>query len=77
MDEVINVIKEPLANNGLSFIQMSNSENGNLVSVITVLMHESGEWIESEPLKLKNEKSTAQGSGSSITYAKGINYQQC
>lgn len=70
LDEVINVIKEPLAKNGLSFIQMPNSEDGNLASVITVLMHESGEWIESEPLKLKNEKPTAQGSGSSITYAR-------
>lgn len=70
LDEVINVIKEPLAKNGLSFIQMPNSEDGNLVSVITVLMHESGEWIESEPLKLKNEKPTAQGSGSSITYTR-------
>ncbi|AWZ48476.1 single-stranded DNA-binding protein [Clostridiaceae bacterium 14S0207] len=70
LEEVINVIKEPLKENGLSYIQEPMSEDGVTVSVVTTIMHESGEWIESNPLKLKNEKPTAQGSGSSITYAR-------
>lgn len=70
LDEVINTIKEPLSKHGLSYIQMPNSEDGALVSITTMLLHESGEWIESDPLKLKNDKPTAQGSGSSITYAR-------
>ncbi len=70
LDEVINTVKEPLSKYGLSYIQMPNSEDGNLVAITTMLLHESGEWIESEPLKLKSDKPTAQGSGSSITYAR-------
>jgi len=70
LDEVINTVKEPLSKHGLSYIQMPNSEDGNLVAITTMLLHESGEWIESEPLKLKSDKPTAQGSGSSITYAR-------
>ncbi|KIE47500.1 ERF superfamily protein [Clostridium argentinense CDC 2741] len=70
LDEVINTVKEPLSKHGLSYIQMPNSEDGALVAITTMLLHESGEWIESEPLKLKSDKPTAQGSGSSITYAR-------
>ncbi|CAM2952317.1 ERF family protein [Hathewaya histolytica] len=70
LDEVINTIKEPLSKYGLSYIQMPNSEDGGMVSIVTMVLHESGEWILSEPLKLKNDKPTAQGSGSSITYAR-------
>lgn len=33
-------------------------------------MHESGEWIEPEPLVLKAEKATAQGAGAAITYGR-------
>ncbi|HCQ91453.1 MAG TPA: ERF family protein [Clostridium sp.] len=70
LDEVINTVKEPLSKHGLSYIQMPNSEDGALVAITTMLLHESGEWIESEPLKLKSDKPTAQCSGSSITYAR-------
>lgn len=70
LDVVINVIKEPLKNNGLSYVQEPTSEDGVTVSMVTTIMHSSGEWIESNALKLKNEKPTAQGSGSSITYAR-------
>lgn len=70
LDEVINTIKEPLKKNGLSFIQNPTSTDAGMVSIVTLLMHESGEWIESDPLFLKNDKPTAQGSGSSITYAR-------
>lgn len=70
LDEVVNVIKKPLSKNGLAYIQEPMSDDGVTVSIVTTIMHESGEWIESNPLKLKNEKPTAQGSGSSITYAR-------
>jgi len=70
LDEVINTIKEPLNKNGLSYIQMPSSEDGVIVGMITILMHQSGEWIESDILKLKTDKPTAQGAGSSVTYAR-------
>ena len=34
----------------------------------TLLLHESGEWIESDPVVTKAEKINAQGAGSAITY---------
>lgn len=70
LDVVINVIKEPLKETGLSYMQEPISDDGVTVSMITTIMHSSGEWVESSPLKIKNEKPTAQGSGSSITYAR-------
>lgn len=70
LDEVINTIREPLSKNGLSFTQEPSSEDGNIVSMVTTIFHKSGEWLESEKLRLKNDKPTAQGAGSSITYAR-------
>jgi hypothetical protein len=69
LNDVINHIKKPLSEQGLSFIQ-STSGDGSDVVVTTLLMHDSGEWIESDPLHLKAEKNTAQGVGSAITYGR-------
>jgi len=59
-----------LAKNGLSVSQPTVSANGE-VGVTTILMHESGEWMESTiTLALADEKgkSSAQVAGSVITY---------
>ncbi|HFI0682470.1 TPA: ERF family protein [Streptococcus suis] len=65
--EVIDKVASPL---GLSFIQEATSNELGMVGVATTIFHESGEWIEFEPLYLKPEKSNAQGYGSSVTYAR-------
>lgn len=67
--EVINATKEILAKYGLSIIQTPYTE-GDSVVVETILLHNSGEWIKSPPLKLKMDNITAQGAGSAITYAR-------
>lgn len=76
LHEVINVIREPLAKNGLSYIQSTSTYDKN-VTVTTLLMHESGEFIESEPLSLpglqvtkSGKELTPQGVGSAITYGR-------
>lgn len=69
LDEVVNTIKPLLAKNGLSYIQTPGGD-GEHITVTTMLMHSSGEWIESDPLVLKADKATAQGAGSAITYAR-------
>lgn len=77
LEVVINTIKPVLAKYKLSFIQSTGSEGEN-ISVTTLLMHESGQWIESDPLflpahqiKKGGEKDfNAQGAGSSLTYAR-------
>lgn len=70
LQDIISHIKPALANNGLSFLQNPYSEDGNSITVTTLLMHSSGEWIESDPLTMKAERATAQGAGSIITYAR-------
>lgn len=61
---ILEKIRKPMADNGLSFTQVINEDGG----VTTILMHSSGEWISSH-LIIMGEK-TPQGIGSAITYNK-------
>jgi len=69
LSDILNDVRPVLTKNGLSIIQAPSGDGENVV-VTTLLMHESGEWLESDPLILKAEKLTAQGAGSVITYAR-------
>jgi hypothetical protein len=69
LNDILNLVRPSLAKHGLSLIQGSAGD-GSVVSITTLLMHESGEWIETEPLVLKADKATAQGVGSAITYGR-------
>ena len=70
LTSVIKAIKEPFANNGLSYSQLPvTSEGGGGVGVTTILMHSSGQWLESE-FYLPLAKKDPQGGGSAITYAR-------
>lgn len=60
---ILDVISEPLANNGLSFVQFPVADAG----LTTVLMHVSGEYI-AETYFMKPVKSDPQSLGSVITY---------
>ena len=68
LKEVIECVKEPFANNGLSFVQFPISNDG-FAGVETVIIHSSGEWISNEYM-LKVSKNDPQGMGSAITYAR-------
>ena len=65
----LDVCREPLAQSGLSFVQSTSCNQGE-VSVATVLLHESGQWIEFPPLTLHAENTMPQTIGSAITYAR-------
>ena len=70
LTSIIKAIKEPFASNGLSYSQFPvTSDGGGGVGVVTVLMHSSGEWLESE-FYLPLAKKDPQGGGSAITYAR-------
>jgi len=69
LQEVLNIVRPLLTKHGLAIIQ-SPSGDGKNVSITTILSHESGEWIEFEPLILNPEKTTPQGIGSAITYGR-------
>ena len=76
LTSVIKVIKEPFEKNGLSYTQFPvTSSGGKGIGVVTMLMHNSGEWLQSEfflPMKLtvKNPNGDPQTAGSAITYAR-------
>ena len=61
--DILNVIRQPLADNGLSFVQFPKDKYG----LDTMLMHDSGEWI-SESYEMQPTKHDPQGAGSVITY---------
>lgn len=69
LQEVLNIVRPLLAKHGLAVTQ-SPSSDGKSVTITTVLMHESGEWIEFDPIVLNAEKTTPQGIGSAITYGR-------
>lgn len=66
--DVWDACREPLTKHGLSVVQSpSRAEHG--VSVTTLLMHTSGQWLEST-LEVPVGGGTAQAFGSAITYAR-------
>lgn len=69
LQDVLNTVRPLLSKHGLSVIQ-SPAGDGESVSIMTMLLHESGEWIEFDPIVLKAEKMTPQGAGSAITYGR-------
>jgi len=73
LEEVIHCVKEPFADNGLSFVQFPVTSEGRL-GVETVIMHQSGEWISNE-FTLRCAKDDPQGNGSAITYARRYGLQ--
>lgn len=64
LPDIIMAIQSPLAESGLSYSQMPDGLN-----LTTILMHESGEWIESS-YPLNPVKNDPQSFGSAITYAR-------
>ena len=71
LENVTEVIDKVAPEYGLTYLQddLTDADRG-MVGVTTLLIHESGEWIELGPLFLKADKQTAQGYGSAITYAR-------
>jgi len=67
LQSVWDACREPLTKHGLSIVQApGNDENGN-VTVETMLLHSSGQWMSSV-LACKPQKQDAQGLGSVVTY---------
>lgn len=74
LDSLIIATRGILQENGLSVLQFPVDKDG-CVGVQTLLIHESGEYIESQPFYLKPAKNDPQAYGSAITYARRYSYQ--
>jgi len=65
---VIDAVRQPLADNGLAFTQVTvETETG--VGIETVLLHSSGQWISSLTI-MPAGKATPHGVAAAFTYAK-------
>ena len=73
LGSVVQSVKEPFANNGLSYVQFP-IEDGGRIGIETILMHESGEWL-SNSFTVQLSKQDAQGAGSAITYCRRYSLQ--
>ena len=70
LTSVIKAIKQPFADNGLSYTQFPvTDENG--MGVCTRLMHVSGQWLEGQ-FTLPVVKRDPQAASSSLTYARRV-----
>lgn len=69
LDGILETTRPILAKNGLAVMQEATGD-GEFIFVKTKLIHESGEMIETEILKMKPQKNDPQQMGSCITYAK-------
>jgi len=70
LTSVIKAIKQPFADNGLSYTQFPvSNENG--MGVCTRLMHVSGQWLEGQ-FTLPVVKRDPQAASSSLTYSRRV-----
>ena len=69
LDGILEYIRPILADADVLLVQQAHSE-GDYAEVTTTLYHKSGEYMTTEPLRLRPSKNDAQQVGSAITYAK-------
>ncbi len=70
LSAVIDAVKVPLENHGLTFVQDIDNHH-----VVTVVMHETGESLRLAPFPIIATKPDAQGNGSALTYARRYSLQ--
>jgi hypothetical protein len=69
LEEVVQVAKDALNTHGIAFVQGGEPTEGDTLSLSTMLLHTSGEWIESN-ITMRPVRNDPQGIGSCITYAR-------
>lgn len=70
LESVIESIDRAMDGTGLSYLQNVSTDEVGRVGIQTILLHESGESFRSEYIYMKPERPNAQGTGSTITYAR-------
>ena len=71
LESVIEASKGILANHGIALMQFPSAFNGGAMSLDTILLHESGEWLSGEEaFGVATGKQDPQAVGSALTYAR-------
>src|SRR3990167_9463429 len=66
---VVEAIRGPLANNGLSYVQVAHYAEA-CAKIETLILHSSGEWLSCGAVSVPVSKADAQVFGSAMTYAR-------
>lgn len=69
LENVVEAITDIAPKHGLSFMQYPVNQDSK-VGIVTILMHSSGEYIETDPVFAQPAKNDPQATGSVITYLK-------
>ena len=68
LSEVLGVVRPAFSKHGLSVTQQPYQQDGN-IGVRTILLHESGQWMESElDIRFKESRNINHDAGTTITY---------
>lgn len=67
LGDVWAMCRGPLTDNGLSVVQSPENGGDGSIGIVTMLCHESGEWLSSF-LTMRSNDATAQAIGATITY---------
>lgn len=70
LEEVIEVIKKPLNDNGISCLQLLTETQDGKSAIQTMLLHSSGQYISSTTKIIIGKENDVQALGSAITYFK-------
>jgi hypothetical protein len=65
---IVDAQREPLAANELSVIQIPSTPEPGTVALTSVLLHSSGEWLQSDELRVSARDAGPQAVGSCLTY---------
>jgi len=76
LSAVLEVAKPALAKHGLALTQFPGEGEGT-VTMSTLIIHESGEWILLPPASIPLQANTAHGYGSAISYLRRYTTQAC
>jgi hypothetical protein len=68
LNSVLDAVRGPLSKNGIAIVQTTDGDSGS-ITVITKLIHKSGEWLEGR-LTMTPEKKGAQAFGAVLTYSR-------
>ncbi len=76
LDALIDATRSILQSHGLSILQFPLTKDDGSIGIQTLLLHESGEYIESEPVYMKPQRvNDPQNAGSIISYMRRYSYQ--
>ncbi len=65
---IVDAARAPLATNEIAVLQVPSTPEAGIVGMVTTLLHSSGEWLQSDELRVQAKDAGPQAVGSCLTY---------